>query len=85
MTKKTQTRETLSELRDFVVVEPRKRLAEILALVEHGSPRQARLKDFEDHELEQLSVVVQRHAPFGVVVADQEIVGRPWASMDHSR
>ena len=45
----------------------------VLALVEYGTPGQSRLRAFEAEELEQRAVVVQRHAPFVVVVLTQAV------------
>ncbi len=43
-------------------------------------PTQAGLRALEDQELEQLSVVVLRDTPFFVVIADRELVARPFAA-----
>ena len=51
-------------------VEPRERSAERRALPQDRQPAQAGLGALEDEELEVLPVVVDRHAPLGVVVAD---------------
>ena len=46
--------------------------AEGLALAQDRRPRQARLERLEREPLEQLGVVVDRHAPFVVVVGDHQ-------------
>src|SRR5690606_29883985 len=62
------------EARHRAVVEAGEGGPEVLALLQDGSPAQARLEAFETDLLEQAPVVADGEAPFGVVVA--EIVGR---------
>ncbi len=53
----------------------------VLALVQDRAPRQTRLRAFETQQLEQSLVVVQRTAPFLVVIRDhQRIAFAPCAS-----
>src|SRR5207245_2597609 len=47
------------------------------SLLQDRLPTQTRLRSFEDQELEQQTVVVDRHAPFGVMVLDVELGLRP--------
>src|SRR5712692_9223229 len=58
-----------AEARDLCGVEPGESPAVIVALVEDRRPGKSRLGAFEDQELEQPPVVVHRHAPFLVVIA----------------
>ena len=46
-----------------------------------GRFAQAGLRAFEDQHLEEVSVVVDGHAPLLVVVAHREVVGRPGAAL----
>src|SRR5207248_2427000 len=55
---------------DLVGVEVIKGVSIILALAEDRLPAQAGLGTFEDEELEELSIIVQRDAPLLVVVAN---------------
>src|SRR5882762_5596645 len=59
-----------AEARDLCRVEPGEGPAIIVALVEDRRPRESRLCAFEDQELEQAPVVVDRHSPFLVVIAE---------------
>src|SRR5207244_11624607 len=52
----------------------------ILPLTQDCVPTQAGLRAFEDQELEQLFVIVLRHAPFFIVIADRELIVRPFAA-----
>ena len=61
----------LREARDPVEIEVMEGGAEILALGEDGAPAQARLEALEAQLLEQAPVVVDREAPFGVVIAEK--------------
>ena len=56
------------EARDTRRVEPGERVAVAVALVEDRRPAQAGLRAFEDQEFEEHAVVVDRHAPFVVVI-----------------
>src|SRR5262245_40510564 len=58
-------------------VEAVERPAEILALLEDGEPRQARLEALQHELLEQRAVVGLGNAPFLVVIARVERVGDP--------
>jgi hypothetical protein len=54
----------------------------VLPLPEYGVPAQASLRAFQNQEFEELAVVVDRHAPFFVVIGGLERVGiRPWATL----
>src|SRR5216683_48372 len=59
-----------AEARDLCGVEPGEGSAVIVALVEDRRPGKSRLRAFEDQELEQPPVVVDRHSPFLVVIAE---------------
>src|SRR6185369_15551077 len=52
----------------------------VLALAQDGVPAQSRLRPFEDQELKEAPVVVYRHAPLLVVIADGQLVRRPRAA-----
>ena len=54
--------------------------AVILPLAEDCVPTQARLRALENQELEQLSVIVLRDAPFFIVIADRELIASPFAA-----
>jgi hypothetical protein len=56
-------------------VEAVEHLAVAPALLQDREPRQAGLGTLEHQELEQLAIVVQRHAPLGVVVGDVDRIG----------
>src|SRR5688500_13389099 len=64
----------VGQARAVVDVEVVEGLAVVRALVEHGAPRQARLRALEAEELEQCAIAVQRHAPFAVVVVAHRVV-----------
>ena len=55
----------------------------MLALVENGGPAQARLRAFQHNELEERAIVMERHAPFRVVVGDVGLALRPSATLGH--
>jgi len=59
-----------AETGDFSRVEAGKGAPVVFALVEDGGPGEARLRAFQDQEFEQQRVVVHRHAPFFIVVAE---------------
>ncbi len=67
---------------DFAGVEVVKGAAEVGALVQYNLPIQASLERVEDHELEEFAVVVDGHAPFGVVIFDHAWLDRPGAAFD---
>src|SRR5262249_5761743 len=46
-----------------------------LALLENRAPAQARLRPFENQELEQETVIMNRNAPFPIVVVDHRVIG----------
>src|SRR5207245_11029392 len=54
--------------------------AVIFPLPQDRVPTQAGLRALEDQELEQLSVVVLRDAPFFIVIADRELIASPFAA-----
>src|ERR1700733_9687943 len=54
-------------------------------LLEDSDPAQAGLRSFQDQQLKQCAVIVQRHAPLGVVVSDREFIARPGATLDLRR
>jgi len=57
-----------SKSRHLARVEVLERLPEIVALAQDGNPTQPRLKALQDQHLEHLPVVMDRHAPFLVVI-----------------
>src|SRR4030095_3844637 len=74
----------LAEARHFLGVEAGERAPEILALAQDGDPAQARLHALEDQEREEPRVVVDRHAPLGVVVfAVERVLAAPGAALLH--
>jgi hypothetical protein len=71
----------LAERSHLFDVEARKGAAEILALPEDGDPREAGLEALQAHLLEEPRVVVDRPAPFMVVIGEIEFVAtRPEAA-----
>src|SRR5712692_11020672 len=56
------------ETRDLCRVEPDEGPAVVVALVEDRRPGEARLRAFEDQDLEEAPIVVDRHSPFLVVI-----------------
>src|SRR6478736_4847895 len=52
-------------------------MAIVHALIENRVPTQSSLRSFEDEEFEECAVVVQRHTPLLIVVADRQLVIRP--------
>jgi hypothetical protein len=66
-----------SDLGGIEVVE---RQAVGVAFAEDGVPAQARLRTFQDQEFEQAPIVVQRHAPFVVVIGNGQWIRRPTAA-----
>src|SRR5205085_1582356 len=68
------------ELRDLLWIELRERFSICLALSQDRVPTQARLRAFEDQELEQHPILMLRHAPLGVVVRRVPFIARPFAS-----
>jgi hypothetical protein len=55
-------------------VESRELAAVVLALLQYRVPGEACLRAFQDEELEQPAVIVQRNAPFPVVISDLQLV-----------
>ncbi len=53
--------------------------AEVFPFFENGQPTQPRLKRVQYQKLKELTLVVNRHAPFGIMVFDHErmVVGPP--------
>lgn len=47
-----------------------KDLAVVFALLQNGKPTQARLRAFQDQELEEPPVLMHRHSPFPIVIRD---------------
>ena len=62
--------------RDFIIIEVVKRPAEVFPLIQDGAPAQAGLKAFEDQEFEQFPVVMDRSAPFLIMVLGHENIIR---------
>src|SRR5439155_4112031 len=58
----------LAEPRHFPRVEALERLPEIIALAQDDNPAQPRLKPLQGQHLEHLPIVMDRHAPFLVVI-----------------
>src|SRR5262249_30480976 len=74
------------ESSDALGIETGERRAIVLSLLEDRAPGEARLRSFQDQELEQAVVVVYRHAPLLVVVAaHQRIISSPSADLDLRR
>src|SRR5712692_3723410 len=70
-----------AEARDLFGIESGERPAIVVPLVEDRRPGQAGLGAFEDQELEQPPIVVDRHPPFLVVVAEIALAAQaPWAA-----
>jgi hypothetical protein len=71
--------------RHFPRIELTESLAIALPFSEHGGPAEPGLRPFQNQELEVLPVVVDRHAPFPVVIPDhQRVAARPCTSFrDH--
>jgi hypothetical protein len=65
---------------DLEIIE---RLAIGIALAQDRIPGQARLRPFQNKEFKQPAVVVQRHAPLFVVVADRKFIFWPLAAFHH--
>jgi hypothetical protein len=63
-----------AEAGDLRGVESREPAAVVLALLQYRVPGKARLRAFQDQELEQPAVIVQRNAPFPVVISDLQLV-----------
>src|SRR5579872_721374 len=61
-------------------IESIERLAIVAALVEDRIPAQSGLSAFENEELEEPAIVVQRNAPLLVVIANRQLVVRPCAA-----
>src|SRR5690606_19439517 len=61
----------LGEARYPIEIETMKRHAEILALGKDGSPAQTRLEGLQADFLEQAAIIVDRKAPFRVVVIEE--------------
>ena len=55
-------------------------LAIAFALAQDGIPAKAGLRAFQHNEFEEPMIIVQRYAPFLVMVAAREVVARPCAS-----
>jgi hypothetical protein len=62
--------------RDFIKIEVVKRLTEVFPFIQDGAPAQAGLKAFEDQEFEQFPVVMDRSAPFVIMVLGHQNILR---------
>src|SRR6266511_146604 len=71
----------LAVLADTGGIEQVERCTIVLSLVQNRLPTQARLRSFKDQELEQESVVMDRHTPFGVVILHIQVSLRPRATV----
>src|SRR5690348_11474786 len=72
-----------AEPRDALEIESCERLAKRLALAEDRPPTQAGLESFEADLLEETPIVVDRKAPFTIVIGDIErVVADPVAAMN---
>jgi len=70
----------LSVSRDLAWLEIVKGAAVALALSQYGDPAQPCLRAFENEQLEQSSIIVERATPFTVVVGDvKRVIGCPAA------
>ena len=56
--------------------------SERVTFAQNRIPTQSGLSAFQNEEFKQLHVIVQRHAPFSVMVADEVVIGGPRASDD---
>jgi hypothetical protein len=63
-----------AETGDLRGVESCKRAAVVLPLPQYRVPGEARLRAFQDEELEQPAVIVHRGAPFPVVISDLQLI-----------
>src|SRR5262245_18277912 len=73
----------LGELRHLLNLEPRKRFAEVLPLAEDCQPAQTSLKTLQADLLKEAGVIVDRKAPFFIVVLDvKRIANAPEAARD---
>ena len=64
-----------------VIIDDIQKLPELLPLIQHGAPTQARLHRIEHEKLVVFAVVMHRHAPLGVVVHQhQRVVAQPRAA-----
>src|SRR5881394_1697899 len=71
--------------RHLVGIEAIERLQERIAFAQDDGPRQPRLESIEDELAEELLVVVDGDAPFGVVISNHLLIGgRPAAAVIHS-
>src|ERR1051326_7543361 len=59
------------EARDRIEIEIMEGGTKVLALRQDGAPAQSRLEAFEAQFLEQATIVADREAPFGIVVAEE--------------
>src|SRR5258708_37928439 len=66
--------------RDLLRIEAVIVLAVMLALLQHRDPGEARLAAFERQQLEQRAVVLERTAPFRVVIFLVDRIGAPPAA-----
>ena len=55
----------------------------MFALVENRFPAQSGLSSFQNKKLKERAVIVNRHAPFFIMIADAELAPRPRAT-DHA-
>src|SRR5437899_379807 len=65
---------------DFLWIESVERLPIRRALLENGRPADARLSAFQDQQLEEQTVLVDRHAPLPIVIGDVELTSGPAAA-----
>src|SRR5687768_7331982 len=65
------------EPRNLRRIEVQERITITLALLQNGLPAEAGLRSFQGQELEQNPVIVDRHAPLGVVIRDAEWTSCP--------
>ena len=67
------------ETGDFLEIKPGKILAEILAFIQNRPPGKTRLERFQNQELENFPVVMDRNAPFLVMVPEHKgiVLARP--------
>ena len=63
------------EARNFLRVEVCERLLVVLSLLQNSEPAESGLHAFEVQHLEEMPVVVGRHAPFFVMIGNKQLVG----------
>jgi hypothetical protein len=68
--------------RDLLRIELIERFAKVFALLQNAIPAQASLHSLQYEKFEQFAIVMERHAPLGVVITNVKIVRGPGAAWD---